>query len=32
MSAVERRWNEAVAQAQLRDEQLAQEARPTRGR
>ena len=27
MSAVERRWNEAVAQAQLRDEQLAQEAK-----
>ena len=27
MSAVERRWNEAIAQAQLRDEQLAQEAK-----
>ena len=27
MSAVERCWNEAVAQAQLRDEQLAQEAK-----
>ena len=27
MSAVERRWNEAVVQAQLRDEQLAQEAK-----
>ena len=27
MSAVERCWNEAIAQAQLRDEQLAQEAK-----